>query len=101
MTGRVQHEELEPAKVAHELAHRGQAGGRVAQLAVHGRQRRKDRRELTRYAANVFPGCSEEEFDARAGIADAAEQVFDAVHGTQATPGGGTAQVTDAPCACD
>jgi len=85
MTGRVEHEELELADAAHELPDRGQAAGRVAQLAMHGRQRRKDRRELARHAADVFAGCSEEEFDALARIADAAQQVFDAVHGAQRT----------------
>jgi hypothetical protein len=101
MTGRVQHQQLELADTAHQLADRGQAAGRAAQLAMHGRQRRKDRRELTRYAANVFARCSEEEFDAVARIADAAQQVFDAVHGAQATRAPRSTQVRDAPRACD
>ena len=68
----VKHEQLEPAQPAHELLDGGQAAGRFAELAVHGRQRRKDRCELTRHAAAVLARCSEEEFDASARIADAA-----------------------------
>ena len=92
MTGRVEHEELELAHTAHQLAHRGQAGGRVAQFAMHGRQRRKDRCELTRDAANVFPGRSEEEFDALPRIADAVQQVFEAVHGRKLRAANGGAE---------
>ena len=101
VTGCVEHEELEPADMPHELAHRGQAGGRVAQLAMHGRQGKKDRCELTGNAADVFAGCSEEEFDALARIADAAQQVFDAVHGVQRTPAVPSTQVRRAPPGCD
>lgn len=84
MTGRVQHQELE-----------------LADAAMHGRQRKKDRRELTRHAADVFAGCGEEEFDALARIADAARQVFDAVHGAQRTLAAASTQVRRAPPACD
>ena len=101
MTGRVQHEELELADAAHELPDRGQAAGRVAQLAMHGRQGRKDRCELTRHATNVFARCSEEEFDALARIADAAQQVFDAVHDAQATRAARSTEVRRALPGCD
>jgi hypothetical protein len=83
--GKVQQQELEAAQAAHQLLDGRRPAGRGAQLAVHGRQIRKDRRELLRHVARVLAACSEEEFEARARIADAAEQVIDAVHGAQAT----------------
>ena len=85
MVGRVQREELEPPYVPHELRDGGQATGLTAQLAMHGRQRRKDRGELPRHGLRILAGRAEEEFGELARIADAAEQVFDAVHGAQAT----------------
>jgi hypothetical protein len=53
---------------------------------MHGGKRRKDRRELLRHVPRGFARCGEEEFAARARIADLDEQVIDAVHGLQATP---------------
>jgi len=40
---------------------------------------------LLRHTTGVLARCGEEEFDARARIPDAAEQLFDAVHDAQAT----------------
>ena len=101
MTGRVEHEELELAHTAHQLAHRGQAGGRVAQFAMHGRQRRKDRCELTRHAAHVRIGCREEEVAALVRVADATQQIFEAVHDAQATRRAASFRVTAALERCD
>ena len=85
MTSEVEEQQLQSADAAHQLLDGRQAAGRLAQLAVHGGKRKKDRRELLRHLARVLARCSEEEVDASARIADAAEQVFDAVHGAQAT----------------
>lgn len=52
---------------------------------MHGWQRRKDRSELARHASRAGAGCIEEEFGALARIADATQQVFEAVHGAQGT----------------
>ncbi len=48
---------------------------------MHGRQRKKDRGDLARHAAHGGARRIEEEFGALAGIADAAQQIFEAVHG--------------------
>jgi len=56
---------------------------------------------LTGDVARVPAWRVEEEFLALAGIADAAQQVFEAVHGAQATRDGGDSLVTDAPPVCD
>ena len=85
MAGDVEQQELEAADAAHELLHGGHANRRLAQLAMHGRKRRKDRGELLRHVPGGFARCGEEEFDARARIADLDEQVIEAVHGAQAT----------------
>ena len=86
MAGDVEQQELEAADAAHELLHGGHANRRLAQLAMHGRKRRKDRGELLRHVPRGFARCGEEEFDARTRIADSDEQVIEAVHGLQATP---------------
>ena len=86
VTGDIQKQELEPADAAHELLDGRRGPGRLAQLAMHGRKRRKDRGELLRHVPGGFARCGEEEFDARARIADLDEQVIEAVHGAQATP---------------
>ena len=86
MASEIEEQELESADAAHQLLDgRQAAAGCFAQLAVHGGKRKKDRGELLRHLARVLARCSEEEVDASARIADAAEQVFDAVHGAQAT----------------
>lgn len=97
----VEEQEFEHACQAHQLPDRGQAAGLRAQLAMHGRQRRKDRRELPGHAARVPAACPEEELIALARIADAAEQVFDAVHDAQATRRDRRFRVTAAPPGCD
>jgi hypothetical protein len=82
-------EELERAEATHELTHRGSAAvrraGLSAQLAMHGRQIRKDRGELPRHGRGLVARRGEEEFGALARVADAAKQFVDAVHGAQAT----------------
>ena len=85
MAGQLEEQELESTDAAHQLLDRRRPAGRTAQLMVHGGQRRKDRRELLRHAPRGRTRSGEEEFAARARIADAVEQVFDAVHGAQAT----------------
>ena len=101
LAGEVEKQEFQHAHAAHQLLDRDQAAGLLAQLAMHGRQGRKDRGELTRHAVRVLDGCREEEFVALARIADAAEQIFDAVHGANATRHGRCSQVTGAPPGCD
>ena len=96
LAGEVEKQEFQHADAAHQLLDRDQAAGLLAQLAMHGRQGRKDRGELTRHAVRVLDGCLEEEFVALASVADAAQQVFDAVHGANATRRGRCAQVTAA-----
>jgi hypothetical protein len=86
VAGDIQKQELEPADAAHELLDGRRGPGRLAQLAVHGRKRRKDRGELPRHVPRGFARCGEEEFAASARIADLDEQVIEAVHGAQATP---------------
>ncbi|HEY3075286.1 MAG TPA: hypothetical protein VGJ74_08945 [Burkholderiales bacterium] len=99
--GEVEKQQLQHADAAHQLLDRDQAAGLFAQLAMHGRQGRKDRGELTRHAVPVLDGRREEEFVALARIADAAQQIFDAVHGGNATRRGRGAQVTGALSGCD
>jgi hypothetical protein len=79
---RVQEQQLEQAQAAHELSDRGQTARVVAQLAMHGRQRKKDRGQLAADAPPLRGTRAEEEFGAVARVADASQQVFDAVHGT-------------------
>jgi len=87
--GELEEQELEHADEAHELPDRGQAAGLRSQLPMHSRQGRKDRRELTRHAARILVGRSEEEFVAPVTIANAGEQCFDAVHGAKLRAGTG------------
>jgi hypothetical protein len=85
----LQEQELEHADAAHELRHRQQAAGLLAQLAMHGRQGRKDRGELSRHPARLLAGRPEEELVTGVRIADQVEQCFEAVHGAKlrAAPG--------------
>ena len=96
LPGEVEKQEFQHADAAHQLLARDQAAGLFAQLAMHGRQGRKDRGELTRHAVRVLDRCREEEFVALARIADAAEQIFDAVHGANATRRARRSRVTAA-----
>jgi hypothetical protein len=84
--GELEEQELEHADAAHQLCDRREAAGLPAQLAMHTRQGRKDRRELPRHMPGFHCGCSEEEFVTSIGIADAAKQCFDAVHGSKLRP---------------
>jgi hypothetical protein len=68
---------------------------------MHGRQRRKDRGELARHAARSGARRIEEEFGALARIADATQQVIEAVHGAQGTRRAAACRVTAALPACD
>jgi hypothetical protein len=99
--GELEQQELEDADAAHQLGDRREAAGLPAQLAMHTRQGRKDRRELPRHIARFLSGCPEEEFVTPIGIADLTEQCFDAVHGGQATPADRRFRVTAPLPACD
>jgi len=79
--GQAEKHELQRADAPDQLTHRNHASGFCAQLAVHGRQGKKDRRDLARHTASAGAGRIEEEFAALARIADPAQQVFEAVHG--------------------
>jgi len=99
--GELEQQELQHAYLAHQLGDRREAAGLPAQLAMHARQGRKDRRELPRHIACLLSGRPEEEFVTSIGIADAAEQCFDAVHGGQATPRDPRFRVTATLEPCD
>ena len=89
--GQAQDHELQRADPPHQLRDRSQSdgpGGVRGQLVMHGRQGRKDRGDLARHAARPGAGRIEEELSTLARIADAAQQVFEAVHGgTSYAPG--------------
>lgn len=98
-------QEFKRAYVAHQISDRRQPGrlraGVVAEFAMHGGQRRKDRSELARHAARAGAGGSEEEFGALARIADATQQIFEAVHGAQGMRRSAGNLVTGALPGCD
>ena len=99
----LEREELERAKAPHELADRAGAAlrraRRLAQLAMHGRQIRKDRSELPPHSSGLVTRRGEEEFGALARVADATQQFFEAVHGAQATRAGPLGPTPSATCA--
>jgi hypothetical protein len=72
VSGRLERHELEQAEAAHELRDRRQTAALFAELAVHGRQGRKDRGELPRHGRGLPWRRAEEEFDALPRLAHAA-----------------------------
>ena len=94
MCGRLEQQQLEQADAADQLRDRRQADALFAELLVHRRQRKKDRGELARHGGGLGRR-TEEEFGTRARLADVAQQLFQAVHG-----GNATRTARRAPTAC-
>ena len=59
---------------------------------MHGRYRKEDRGDLARHATHAGARRNEEEFGALARIADATQQVFEAVHGAKLRAGDNRAE---------